>query len=202
MKLRTVKYRLTVGLTACIFYVHAATTIPKSYIVEYAQDNLHDMIDDGLSQYRDLYDIHHTYSSSIFHGMSFSLKEPNEMRATQHKPFSPVSYSSSNDKKHPVFEHLQNHPAIKRIYPNYEVPRPQWMSNSEKYDHTFPYDNSDTQVYDIHKKFGITGEGILVGVLDSGECKTFLTLERGVMNLSPYRSEKNLINIFKLNFNQ
>jgi hypothetical protein len=165
-----------IGILLLICTVEAAITIPRSYIVEYVQKddiNHHDTINSGLSQYQDLYNIHHTYSSAIFQGMSFSLKDSSlsQSQPQNHPSLTPVAYSTSsaNDKKHPVYNHLQNHPAIKSIYPIYEVPRPQWMPNSKNNIYTFPYSNSDSQIYDIHQKLGITGRDILIGVLDSGK---------------------------------
>lgn len=163
-------FLLVTGVSIFINTIESAVTIPRSYIVEYAQqDDTHDIINNDLLQYQDLYKIHHTYSSPIFHGMSFSLKESPKSQPQQHQSIIPVAYSSVNDQKHPVFNHLSNNPAIKKIYPIYEVPRPQWMPNSKTYSHTFPYSNNDSQIYDIHQKLGITGRDILIGVLDSGK---------------------------------
>jgi hypothetical protein len=186
------------ALTATFFLIYtieAVITIPRSYIVEYAQQdstsNHHDTISNDLFQYRDLYNIHHTYSSPIFQGMSFSLKDPSPLSVPQHphQSITPAAYStitSFDDKIHPVYNHLQNHPAIKSIYPIYEVPRPQWMPNSRNYNYSFPYSNRDSQVGDVHQKLGITGEGILIGVLDSGVYFTHLVIYKkmkGVLNV-------------------
>lgn len=159
---------LMMGVFSFLNIIESANTIPKSFIVEYAQqEGIHAIINKDLAHYQDLYNIHHTYSSPIFHGMSFSLKEPSQSQPQQ--SIIPVAYSSTNNQKHPVLKHLENNPAIKNIYPIYEVPRPQWMPNSKTFDGTFPYSNSDSQIYDIHKDLKITGKDILVGVLDSGE---------------------------------
>lgn len=160
MKVNTNSFLLYIGITSvflCVL-IEASITIPRSYIVEYAhQDdklNDHKIITDDLSQYKDLFQIHHTYSSTIFQGMSLTLKDAQS-----------VSYDAA-DKDHLVLAHLQNHPAIKNIYPIYEVPRPQALPSQRNV--TFPYSNEDSQIYDFHQKLGITGEGILIGVLDSG----------------------------------
>lgn len=161
-----------------------ATTIPRSYIVEYVQqegiqssNNHHDTINKDLSQYKDLYNIHETYSSPIFYGMSISLKNPSsqsqQSQPQQRQSITPSAYSttissSSADMDHPVYHHLQSHPAIKKIYLNHEVPRPQWMPNTRNYSYSFPYANKDSQINDVHQKLGITGSDILIGVLDSG----------------------------------
>lgn len=139
----------------------ATDAIPRSYIVEYTDLNHHQSIKDDLSLYNDFYQVHHTYSSPIFQGMSFTLKDHQQSNGFP----TPVSYSATDDI-HPVYNKLQNHPSIKRIFPIYEVPRPQW--NTENQNITFPYSNQDTEIFSIHEKLGITGEGVLVGVLDSG----------------------------------
>jgi hypothetical protein len=154
----------------------AAIAIPRSYIVEYTQQgdkpNYQKSITDDLSQYEDLYQVHHMYSSPIFQGMSFTLKDspqlnskPEKQHLSKYKSQQPASYAAS-DKHHPVFNQLQKNPIIKNIYPIYEVPRPQSFASQRNV--TFPYSNEDSQIYDFHQKLGITGEGILVGVLDSG----------------------------------
>lgn len=164
MKSTWSRYILLVAISIFIDSIETASTIPKSYIVEYAQqENIHSIIHQDLAQHQDLYNIHHTYDSPIFHGMSFSLKE-----VPQESTMQPVAYSSV----HPVYHHLSNSPAIKNIYPIYEVPRPQWMPNSKTFNPTFPYMNNDVQIYDIHKDLGITGNEILIGVLDSGNLST------------------------------
>lgn len=171
MKFNTKKIFIPIGISVWMCTTEAANIIPKSYIVEYSQEDHHDIISNDLSQYKDLYDVHHTFSSPIFHGMSFSLKDSSEVQSKQHQPFAPVSYSaiSNNTESHPVYEHLQNHPAIKRIYPIHEVPRPQWVSTTNGNNNfTLPFSNRDAQTYDIHEKLGITGEDILIGILDSG----------------------------------
>lgn len=151
------------------YTVEAMNIIPRSYIVEYAPGtDHHNVLQRDLFQFQELYEIHHTYASPIFHGMSFTLKDPPAIPKTQHKHLTPVSYSV-NDKIHPVFNHISVHPAIKNIYPVYEVPRPQWIQNPKDISYTFPYVNKDSQIDDIHKELGITGKGILIGVLDSGE---------------------------------
>ncbi|KAI8883554.1 subtilisin-like protein [Backusella circina FSU 941] len=73
---------------------------------------------------------------------------------------------SKRDEDHPVFDNLVNHPLIKKIYPMYELPRPQWTRKS--HDNKFPYENKISQINQIHEKLGITGKDVLVGVLDSG----------------------------------
>ncbi|KAI9269971.1 peptidase S8/S53 domain-containing protein [Helicostylum pulchrum] len=149
------------------YTIEATSIIPRSYIVEYVDADNHDTINNDLSQYQDLYYIHHTYSSAIFHGMSFSLKDPAHTKPSNHR-LVPVAYSTVNDKTHPVFNHLSVHPAIKKIYPVYKVPRPQWMPSIKNASHTFPYANQDSQILDIHTQLGISGKDILIGILDSG----------------------------------
>jgi hypothetical protein len=179
MKFNEHSFLLFTGVTSAFLCttIEASMAIPRSYIVEYAQQdgksNYQKSITDDLSQYQDLYEIHHMYSSPIFQGMSFTLKDTPQSSSSgaqkQHRsspqPQQPISYAAA-DKHHPVFNQLQNHPIIKNIYPIYEVPRPQALPNQRNI--TFPYSNEDAQIYDIHQKLGITGEGVLVGVLDSG----------------------------------
>lgn len=155
---------LFAGFLSCNI-AQAAVAIPRSYIVEYSQNDHHDTIDSELTQYKDLYQIHHIYSSRLFHGMSFTLKgDPVPSKGSQ-PVVNPVSYAQT-DKIHPVYTHLEQHPVIKNIYPIYEVPRPQWQPNQRNV--TFPYSNNDVQIYDIHQKLNIKGQDVLVGVLDSG----------------------------------
>ncbi|KAK4518140.1 uncharacterized protein ATC70_001491 [Mucor velutinosus] len=146
--------------------VQAAIAIPRSYIVEYSTNGQHNTVDSELAPYKDLYQIHHVYSSRLFHGMSFTLKDDPAVTATfVGAGINPVSYTQV-DKLHPVYTHLEQHPVIKNIYPIYEVPRPQWQPNQRNV--TFPYSNNDVQIYDIHQKLGIQGQDVLIGVLDSG----------------------------------
>lgn len=148
--------------------LEAATAIPRSYIVEYTDDNTsqnhHQAIESDLLLYNNFYKVHQTYSSSIFQGMSFTLKDYEENENKNQLP-NPVSYSIT-DNKHPVYSTLQNHPSVKRIFPIYEVPRPQWKIHEQTI--TFPYSNKDSEIVSIHQNLGITGEDILIGVLDSG----------------------------------
>ncbi|KAL9558413.1 hypothetical protein MBANPS3_000913 [Mucor bainieri] len=157
-------------LSTWITLVQAAIAIPRSYIVEYSTNDQHDNIDSELTPYKDLYQIHHVYSSRLFHGMSFTLKDDPAVAATSvgthaGAGINPVSYAQT-DKLHPVYTHLEQHPVIKNIYPIYEVPRPQWQPNQRNV--TFPYSNNDVQIYDIHQQLGIQGQDVLIGVLDSG----------------------------------
>lgn len=157
---------LFAGFLTCSTIVQAAIAIPRSYIVEYSTTDQHDAIDSELMPYKDLYQIHHVYSSRLFHGMSFTLKDDPAMAATLLPGgVSPVSYAQT-DKLHPVYTHLEKHPVIKNIYPIYNVPRPQWQPNQRNV--TFPYSNNDVQIYDIHQRLNIQGQDVLIGVLDSG----------------------------------
>ncbi|KAL7320251.1 hypothetical protein PS15m_000155 [Mucor circinelloides] len=157
---------LFAGFLTCSTIVQAAIAIPRSYIVEYSTTDQHDAIDSELTPYKDLYQIHHVYSSRLFHGMSFTLKDDPAMAATLLSGgVSPVSYAQK-DKLHPVYTHLEKHPVIKNIYPIYNVPRPQWQPNQRN--GTFPYSNNDVQIYDIHQRLNIQGQDVLIGVLDSG----------------------------------
>lgn len=156
-------------LLFCNIFESVSTIIPQSYIVEYTDtdrsEDHHQIIETDLSAYNDYYQVHHTYSSPIFHGMSFTLKNYQE-NETAKSFFQPASYSTANND-HPVYHKLKNHPSIKRIFPVYEVPRPQSQLVSER-DLQLPYSNTDTEVFSIHEKLGIRGNGILIGILDSG----------------------------------
>ncbi|KAI8637780.1 peptidase S8/S53 domain-containing protein [Parasitella parasitica] len=183
-------FALFAGLLTCNI-VQAAIAIPRSYIVEYSQNDKHDAIGSELLPYEGLYEIHHVYSSRIFHGMSFTLKDDPSNAATPLRPFpSPVSYSQT-DKLHPVYNHLEQHPVIKKIYPVYEVPRPQWQPNQRNV--TFPYSNSDVQIYDIHQQLNIQGQNVLIGVLDSGVDYTHPALGNGFGPKHKVSIGKNLV---------
>ncbi|GAN05308.1 subtilisin-like protease [Mucor ambiguus] len=173
--------------------VQAAIAIPRSYIVEYSTNDQHDTIDSELTPYKDLYQIHHVYSSRLFHGMSFTLKDDPAIAATSVAAgagINPVSYAQI-DKLHPVYTHLEQHPVIKNIYPIYEVPRPQWQPNQRNA--TFPYSNNDVQIYDIHQQLGIQGQNVLIGVLDSGIDYNHPALGKGFGPGYKVKAGKNLV---------
>ncbi|KAL0145647.1 peptidase S8/S53 domain-containing protein [Mucor lusitanicus] len=172
--------------------VQAAIAIPRSYIAEYSTNDQHDTIDSALSPYKDLYQIHHVYSSRLFHGMSFTLKDdPATAAATSvGAGINPVSYAQT-DKLHPVYTHLEQHPVIKHIYPIYQVPRPQWQPNQRNV--TFPYSNNDVQIYDIHQRLGIQGQDVLIGVLDSGIDYNHPALGKGFGPGHKVKMGKNLV---------
>jgi hypothetical protein len=145
-------------IVTAIFFIstiQAVKPIPKSYIVEYNEDiNTHQLVKRGLDEYSSFYEVKDTFESPIFRGMSIGLK--------QHG-------LSKRDEDHPVFDNLAKHPLIKNIYPMYELPRPQWTR--KPIDNKFPYENKVSQINQIHERLGITGKGVLVGVLDSGKNK-------------------------------
>jgi hypothetical protein len=76
---------------------------------------------------------------------------------------------AKRDQTHPVIEKLQKHPYVKKVYPMHKIPRPQ--SINVPADVNYPYDNHLSQLKLVHEKLGITGQGVVVGILDSGNVK-------------------------------
>ncbi|KAI8887766.1 subtilisin-like protein [Backusella circina FSU 941] len=139
---------------------NALERIPRSYIVEYEEDsdNHHHIIKRELESSNALYNVHHTYTSSLFRGMSISLI--NEEDSTN-----PLSKREA-DRRHPVIEKLQNHPHVKKVYPMHTIPRPQSIRAPSGV--SYPYDDQLSQLKLVHEKLGVTGKGVVVGILDSG----------------------------------
>ncbi|KAI8377473.1 peptidase S8/S53 domain-containing protein [Radiomyces spectabilis] len=117
---------------------------------------------EDLGSMKESVQIRHTYASSLFRGMSFTLKDN-----TSHNNSAIASPSSQNlESEHPVLTHMANYPAVKRMYPVYEIPRPQWLFSEDGRDR--PYENHITELKDVHEKLHLTGQGVTVCVLDTG----------------------------------
>ncbi|KAG0179243.1 hypothetical protein DFQ28_003160 [Apophysomyces sp. BC1034] len=56
-------------------------------------------------------------------------------------------------------------PVVKKIYPIYEIPRPQWVKEKNN---TLPYEDWLSEITRVHDKMKLTGKGMLIGILDSG----------------------------------
>ncbi|RCI05488.1 hypothetical protein CU098_011139 [Rhizopus stolonifer] len=119
-----------------LFVLFCTTAQTISFIIEYRQED-YLVIQHYINAQQ--YQVHHIFNSTLLYGMSFSLK----------------------DNRQTV-----SHPAIQKIYPVSEIPRPQWRSDNQTT--TIPFVNKDTQIYDVYRELNITGQGILIGVLDSG----------------------------------
>ncbi|KAL0089615.1 peptidase S8/S53 domain-containing protein [Phycomyces blakesleeanus] len=159
MRLFTVFLVLLIGVY--LPYIQASSIIPGAYIVEYNdvhEYHGHNALMASLDNVRDLFRVRHTYSSSLFRGMSFRI---NDEKPRAHSA-NPASLLIS--PRHPVLAQMLGSPEVKRIYPVYRIPRPQWTSKSDGH----PYDNGLSQVNDVHKKLNLTGKGITIGILDSG----------------------------------
>lgn len=147
-----------------IYFIRPAISIRvvhNAYIIEFDQNtdnSIYQSIDNELHFYRNQYEIRQVYKSSLFKGISIQLKSISQ---EQLPPLSNVN--------HPVMHHLSQHPAVVSISSVSRLIRPQSFDGLLNY--TFPYSNSVSQAYDIHRQLNITGEGILIGILDSGPFK-------------------------------
>ncbi|KAI9032696.1 peptidase S8/S53 domain-containing protein [Phycomyces nitens] len=127
--------------------------------------------------------ISHEYDStpSIFHGVSLSI-QPKKKEAGLGK----VQTASEENI---VFTASQNHVVnklvksnyVKKVYPVTIIPRPEFTRTSLAYDESIlpiinsaglekalPFSHEMTQVSRVHKELGLTGKGVLVGIIDSG----------------------------------
>ncbi|PHZ14867.1 subtilisin-like protein [Rhizopus microsporus ATCC 52813] len=102
-----------------------------------------------------------------------------------------LSSSSEGGTSHPIIRHLSKHPAVVSISSVSKLVQPQWFNGSPNY--TFPYSNSVSQAYDVHRQLKITGEGILVGIIDSGIDYTHLALGGGLGKDYKVRYGRNLV---------
>ncbi|ORY97939.1 peptidase S8/S53 domain-containing protein [Syncephalastrum racemosum] len=68
---------------------------------------------------------------------------------------------------HPALHQLLANPAVRRIYPVYEVARPQWFKESDS-GRRLPFEDSLSQISRVHQELGLTGTGMTIGILDSG----------------------------------
>ena len=156
-------------------------TIPGAFIIEYAEDNTadtiiqqHNRLLSTLGPFSQSLDIRQTYSSSLFRGVSVNLDNNNNNNNNNNSPSSSVIKTVANNsdnngveaQHHPVLKQLIRNPSVLNIYPIMEVPRPQWIVEENQV--RMPYENSLSQLKDIHQALNITGSGITVGVLDSG----------------------------------
>ncbi|KAG2226320.1 hypothetical protein INT45_005992 [Circinella minor] len=155
-----------------------AKTIPGAFIIEYAEDNTSDSI---IQQHNRLLstlgplsqslDVRQTYSSPLFRGVSVNLDNNNSPSSSpSFSALQTVANNSSNneieDPHHPVLKQLIRNPSVLNIYPIMEVPRPQWIVEEKQV--RMPYENTLSQLKNIHQELNITGSGITVGILDSG----------------------------------
>ncbi|KAI7860449.1 peptidase S8/S53 domain-containing protein [Circinella umbellata] len=154
-----------------------AKTIPGAFIIEYAEDNTSDSI---IQQHNRLLstlgplsqslDVRQTYSSPLFRGVSVNLDNYNSPSSPSFSAMKTVANNSYNneieDPHHPVLKQLIRNPSVINIYPIMEVPRPQWIVEENQV--RMPYENTLSQLNNIHQELNITGSGITVGILDSG----------------------------------
>lgn len=132
-------------------------------MIEYASDYTqgHKNLLSTLAQ--DLYHIRQTYSSPLFRGVSLHLNTPIDQggMATKNKGLLQLV--------HPALHHFLANPAVRRIYPVYEVARPQWFKEGDR-GRRLPFEDSLSQIDRVHRELGLTGTGMTVGILDSGTC--------------------------------
>ncbi|CEJ00753.1 hypothetical protein RMCBS344292_14801 [Rhizopus microsporus] len=66
--------------------------------------------------------------------------------------------SSEGGTSHPIIRHLSKHPSVVSISSVSKLTQPQWFNGSPNY--AFPYPNSVSQAYGVHRQLKLTGEGI------------------------------------------
>lgn len=133
--------------------------IPGAFLIEYAGQSAigHTQILSALKPLSHLFRVRQTYASSLFNGLSIHLENQSE----------DGSYPLTN---HPVLKQLLASPSVQRIYPVYNVPRPEWVTDSRTNDNDqLPFENSQTQLGTVRSEYGLTGAGVTVGLIDSGK---------------------------------
>lgn len=146
-----------------------SSVIPGAYIIEYADDNAnnHDNFLSSLGPLSSLFKVQRTYSSPIFNGVSIRLTDTS---AEEPKISRLKGGIVSNVMKHPVLEHLLSNPAVGKIYPVNEVPRPKFFKRAGvAVPQELPYPDDISQLKTIRERFNLRGSGITIGILDSGE---------------------------------
>ncbi|KAL0089614.1 peptidase S8/S53 domain-containing protein [Phycomyces blakesleeanus] len=127
--------------------------------------------------------ISHEYDStpSIFHGVSLSI-QPKKRKAVLGKVQTAseenVVFTASQNR---VVNKLVKSNYVKKVYPVTIIPRPEFTRTSLAYDEallpiinsaalevSLPFSHEMTQVNRVHKELGLTGKGVVVGIIDSG----------------------------------
>jgi hypothetical protein len=141
--------------------------VQNAYIIEFDQNtdnSVHQSINDELRFYKNQYEVRQVYKSFIFKGMSIQIKSISQEK---------LSSSIEGGTSHPIIRHLSKHPAVVSISSVSRLTQPQWFNGSPNF--TFPYPNSVSQAYDVHRQLKLTGEGILIGIIDSGSLRQNLS---------------------------
>ncbi|KAI7867740.1 peptidase S8/S53 domain-containing protein [Spinellus fusiger] len=169
-----------------IVLTQCASVVSGTYIVEYndhQEEYQHQHILASLHSIRHLFRVRHTYSGTLFKGMSFHINEKDKNTVTK------SSTRFLRELHHPVLAGLLKSPDVKRIYPVYHIPRPQWVHKSQQR----PYDGHLSQIPELQRELNLTGKGIVIGILDSGVDYTHPALGGGFGKGYKFAYGRNLV---------
>lgn len=168
MDIHIFKTFLFVLLLHFIQPVRPTVIVQNAYIIEFDQNtnnSIHQSINNELRFYKNQYEVRQVYKSFIFKGMSIQIKSISQEK---------LLLSSEGETSHPIIRHLSKHPSVVSISSVSKLTQPQWFNGSPNY--AFPYPDSVSQAYDVHRQLKLTGEGILIGIIDSGSYKAELSI--------------------------
>ena len=152
--------------------------IPGRYIIEFNDDYMGSteqfMNEIELEHQSFRWTMAHDYhsnqrlsSDSIFRGISIHLEEQSDIHAADTAIMS----------EHQVMRHVMEKHLVKHVYPVFEVPRPKLhrhnILRAQALDISpdvsgLPFSHAMTQVNRVHSELGLDGEGVLVGIIDTG----------------------------------
>ncbi|KAI8144495.1 peptidase S8/S53 domain-containing protein [Fennellomyces sp. T-0311] len=148
-------------------------TLPGRYIIEFDEsydESPAQFVEEVEREHNHIkWKVEHNYdTASIFRGISVQLEE-SDIHAAQ--------TSKQILSEHQVIHHVMDKHHVKRVFPVVEIRRPaiQYLDviDAQELDVSpgvvgLPFSHKLTQVDRVHSELGITGEGIKVGIIDTG----------------------------------
>ncbi|CDH52138.1 subtilisin-like protease [Lichtheimia corymbifera JMRC:FSU:9682] len=150
--------------------------LPGRYIIEFSDDYVgttEQFLDEVEREHQSFrWTMAHDYHSnrhpdSIFRGISIHMEEQPGIRAA----------NTATMSEHQVMRHVMEKHLVKRVFPVFEVPRPKLhrhnIIRAQALDISpevsgLPFSHAMTQVNRVHSELGLDGEGVLVGIIDTG----------------------------------